>query len=271
MIMFKFWTGLTKENYFNVLNHIRPALTCKTPETALGVYLFKVRSGDSHRRISSLLCLSKSSVTRLLNEARKALSSVFVPLHLGLNNQNRESIINRNLIIPEGLFGNRQERVPIVICDSIYKYLQKSSNYLFQKKTYSLHKYRNLVKPFLIVASDGHIIDIFGHYPATESDASIMKALFQNEDGELRRLFRENDVFILDRGFRDAIPFLETLGYKIYNPESLEQGETQLPTIKANKSRCVTLCRWMVEVVNGRFKRDFKLFRQEYLTWLPPI
>lgn len=30
-------------------------------------------------------------------------------------------------------------------------------------------------------------------------------------------------------------------------------------------SRCVTLCRWVVEVVNGRFKRDFKLFCQEYL------
>lgn len=26
----------------------------------------------------------------------------------------------------------------------------------------------------------------------------------------------------------------------------------------------VTICRWVVEVVNGRFKRDFKLFRQEY-------
>ncbi|KAL0829656.1 hypothetical protein ABMA28_003162 [Loxostege sticticalis] len=280
--MFKFWTGLTKENYFNVLNHTgwaKNSLTfkCNLPRKLLPRGA-RARAGvlaHSHRRISSLrglLCLiysGKSSVTRLLNEARKALSSVFVPLHLGLNNQNRESIINRNLINSEGLFGNRQERVPIVICDSIYKYLQKSSNYLFQKITYSLHNYRNLVKPFLIVASDGHIIDIFGHYPATESDASIMKALFQKgNNNELRRLFRENDVFILDRGFRDAIPFLETLGYKIYNPESLEQDETQLPTIKANKSRCFTLCRWMVEVVNGRFKRDFKLFRQEYLTWI---
>lgn len=127
-----------------------------------------------------------------------------------------------------------------------------------------MHKYRNLVKPFLLVACDGHIIDVSGPYPATESDANIMKALFQNEDGELRSFFEAGDVFILDRGFRDAVPFLESLGYKIYKPESLEQGETQLPTVKANKSRCVTLCRWVVEVVNGRFKRDFKLFRQEY-------
>ncbi|KAJ8720688.1 hypothetical protein PYW08_006153 [Mythimna loreyi] len=57
---------------------------------------------------------------------------------------------------------------------------------------------------------------------------------------------------------------LEGLGFKVFKPESLEQGETQLSTISANKTKCVTLCRWVVEVVNGRLKRDFKLLRQEY-------
>ncbi|XP_028157568.1 uncharacterized protein LOC114350796 [Ostrinia furnacalis] len=263
-VIFKYWTGLSKQNYNIIFNQISPAMTCKKPRTALGAYLIKARTGDSHRRISSLLCVSKSAITRLLNAAREALITIFVPIHLGVNHLSREELINRNLIIPEGLFGDREERVPIVIFDGTYIYLQKSSNYLFQKKTYSLHKYRNLVKPFLLVASDGHIIDTFGPYPATESDANIMKALFQNENRELRRYFEANDVFILDRGFRDAIPFLDSLGYKVYQPESLEPGETQLSTIKANKSRCVTLCRWVVEVVNGRFKRDFKLFRNDY-------
>lgn len=47
-------------------------------------------------------------------------------------------------------------------------------------------------------------------------------------------------------------------------PASLEEGETQLSTSEANKSRAVTICRWVVEIVNGRFKRDFKLLRQNY-------
>lgn len=47
-------------------------------------------------------------------------------------------------------------------------------------------------------------------------------------------------------------------------PESKQAGESQLSTIEVNKTRCVTLCRWVVKVVNGRFKRDYKLFRQEY-------
>lgn len=43
------------------------------------------------------------------------------------------------------------------------------------------------------------------------------------------------------------------------------ENEFQLTTDQANnQSRCVTMCRWVVEVVNGRIKRDYKLFRQEY-------
>lgn len=84
---------------------------------------------------SPLYCLNKTSIARFLNAAREALLRLFVPLHLGLHHISREELINKNLIIPVGLFGNREEeRVPIVICDGTYIYLQKSSNYLFKKK-----------------------------------------------------------------------------------------------------------------------------------------
>lgn len=116
----------------------------------------------------------------------------------------------------------------------------------------------------MMVTCNGHIIDAFGPYAATQSDADIMKHLFQNENSPLRSYFEQNDIFILDRGFRDAIGLLSSLGYSIHKPEGLDAGERQLSTIKANKSRLVTLCRWVVEVVNGRFKRDFKIFREKY-------
>ncbi|RVE52856.1 hypothetical protein evm_002513 [Chilo suppressalis] len=99
---------------------------------------------------------------------------------------------------------------------------------------------------------------------ATTSDATIMLELFQSERSPIRQYFRQNDVFILDRGFRDSIPLLNSLNYNVYKPETLSEGETQLSTDNANKSRLVTLCRWVVEVVNGRFKRDFKIFRNKY-------
>lgn len=259
-----YWTGLTVANFLSLFNSVGQIETiCNKAKTALGMYLVKLRTGESFARIASLFLTSKGTVANYVKKARSCLSTYYVPLHLGVGHMTREQHSVHNLLIPQGLFGTDANN-PIVICDGTYIYLQKSSNYLFQKKTYSLHKYRNLVKPFLMVTCDGHIIDAFGPYAATQSDADIMKDLFQNENSPLRSYFRQNDVFILDRGFRDAIGLLTSLGYSIKKPESLDVGERQLSTLKANKSRMVTLCRWVVEVVNGRFKRDFKIFRADY-------
>lgn len=44
-------------------------------------------------------------------------------------------------------------------------------------------------------------------------------------------------------------------GYDAHMPVSKRRGEDQLTTLEANKNRVVTICRLVVEVVNGRFKR----------------
>lgn len=212
---------------------------CKKPKLALVLYLM---------RIASLVCLSKSLTSLYTRKARNCLKQYYVPLHLGINHITRESLSSKNFII----------------CDVTYVYMQKSSKYLFQKKSYSLHKFQNVIKPFLPEASDGYIIDIFGPYAATTSDATSMRHLFEIENAPLREYFRPNYVFLLYRGFRDAIDLLNSFGFNVYKPETLSEGETQLSTIKANKSRLVTLCTWVVEVVNGRFKRDWKILRNKY-------
>ncbi|KAF9810155.1 hypothetical protein SFRURICE_012188, partial [Spodoptera frugiperda] len=58
----------------------------------------------------------------------------------------------------------------------------------------------------------------------------------------------------VNRGFRDSLPLLRSCGYNVHIPLSPEDNEPQLTTSQANKSRAVTLCRWVVEVVNGIFK-----------------
>lgn len=260
----KYWTGLTVVQFLLILSCLtRLGDMCRKPKTALGLYFVRLRTGEPLRRIASLYCISTTLLCTYIKHARNCLKAQYVPLHLGINHITRESLSSRNLLIPQGLFGTDGNN-PIILLDGTYVYLQKSSNYLFQKKTYSLHKFSNLVKPFLMVASDGYILDIFGPYAATTSDADVVKLLFEDSQSTPREFFRPNDIFILDRGFRDAIGLLTSLVYKIYKPESLDSGENQLSTIKANKSRLVTLCRWVIEIVNGRFKRDFKIFRIKY-------
>ncbi|KAF9409263.1 hypothetical protein HW555_011298, partial [Spodoptera exigua] len=84
-------------------------------------------------------------------------------------------------------------------------------------------------------------------------------------DGVFHWFYRNGDVFILDRGFRDFIVPMQQHGYSVHIPESKYPNETHRTTDQANKSRLITICRWVVEVVNGRFKRDFRLLRNIYI------
>ncbi|XP_047040251.1 uncharacterized protein LOC124644764 [Helicoverpa zea] len=121
----------------------------------------------------------------------------------------------------------------------------------------------------MIVCADGYIIEVTGPYGARTSDSDIVKLILDNHDGPMeeapmRWFLHPNDVFVLDRGFRDCLPDLEGCGCNAYMPPSVGRNERQLSTIAANKSRLITMVRWVVETINGTIKRDFKIFRHKY-------
>ena len=96
-----------------------------------------------------------------------------------------------------------------LVADGTYCYCEKSSNNYFQKITYSGQKKRHLLKPFVICTSDGYIIDIYGFYKATSNDAQILTDILKNHK-DLVSLIQPNDVFLLDRGFRDCFKHLRS-------------------------------------------------------------
>lgn len=259
--------GVSRDQFMNILEQTPSLSNVSTrPKTSLACYLMKLRSGEANERLATLFNMSRRTLERHLTFARDSLLLDFVPRHLGYDHLNRIDVANRNLQVPNAIFGNANalNRKAIVIADATYIYIQKSANYLFQKRSYSLHKYTNLLKPFLIVCCDGHILDAFGPYSAIESDAQIMKNMIDDEGNPFHWFFEHGDVFILDRGFRDVIDDLHACGYEAHLPKTKNRDEDQLTTEQANKSRLVTMCRWVVEVINGWFKRDFKLFRQDF-------
>ncbi|RVE44543.1 hypothetical protein evm_010809 [Chilo suppressalis] len=262
----QYFLGIKKEEHQVILNETRRLGSMRRGSLALTILLCKLRTGDSNERLSVLFQIPRRTLETLMDVAREILTQDFTTNHLGIGHIRREQIITKNSIIAEGLFGNPElppeQKNAIVIADGTYIYTQKSSNYLFQKETYSLHKYRNLVKPLLIVCCDGYILDVFGPYAATTNDATIMNSILDNE--ALVQYFNENDVFILDRGFRDSMDKLHDKGFLAHMPESLSPGHSQFTTLEGNRTRCVTINRWVVEAVNGHIKRDFKLFRHEY-------
>lgn len=263
------WIGISHQQFYRILEETPSLQERSNRNTILGIYLSKLRSGAPYRRLETVFGISKSAICLKMKQARECLKNDYVPRHLGFDHITRNEVIARNRIIPNHIFGTEDHTKAIVIMDGTYLYIQKSSNFLFQRLSYSLHKYSNLVKPFMLVCADGYIIEVTGPYNARTSDATILKQILDNhsepmEEAPIRWFFEPDDVMVLDRGFRDALADAEECGFTVYTPQTLSRHETQLSTEAANKSRLVTLVRWVVETINGRMKRDFKIFRNKY-------
>ncbi len=72
------------------------------------------------------------------------------------------------------------------------------------------------------------------------NDASILNHILKKNIENIEDWVEENDVFIVDRGFRDSIALLESMGIKAEMPCFLKKGEKQMSTEDANSSRLVT-------------------------------
>ncbi|XP_046559913.1 uncharacterized protein LOC124268930 [Haliotis rubra] len=109
----------------------------------------------------------------------------------------------------------------------------------------------------MVVGTDGYILSVLGPYAADgkNNDASITKHMLSTNSDDINNWLEADDVFIVDRGFRDSITFLEKHGFHVEMPAYLEKGKRQHEVEDANVSRLITKVRWVVESCNGRIKQ----------------
>lgn len=96
------------------------------------------------------------------------------------------------------------------------------------------------MKPMVIVSTTGYFISIIEPYFAKDNDASILNHIMKSNIEDIRSWIQDDDVFIVDRGFRDSITYLQDLGIKVEMPSFMEKGERQMSTEAANTSLLVT-------------------------------
>ena len=251
-------TGVSKEQFTDIasrLSSLRNS-SVRSVEACLGILLVKLRTGLPNTILSTLFCLTKNQIQRSVHSAKNAMMADYVPNHLGFQHIDHETFVNsHNTPLANNLFSNN-ENSAILVLDGTYIYIQKSSNYKFQRVCYSMHKHRPLVKMMVIVASDGYILNVLGPYRSDgkNNDASITKHILRKNEEDIKHWVQENDVAIVDRGFRDAIEFLAKHGLHVEMPTYLKKGQSQHTTEEANLSRLVTKVRWVVESANGRIK-----------------
>jgi len=203
----------------------------------------------------------QARVSDIVEKVTKTLEEIIVRKYLGYTHIPRNDFISRHTSRFSQTLLNSSPQSTTVILDGTYLYIQKSSNFELQKMTFSLHKFRNLVKPMMIISTTGYILDVEGLYFADNdnNDANIFKSMLEEEEG-FNKFFQEGDNIVLDRGFRDCIAEIEERNYIVLMPSLLDKKKKQFTTSEGNQSRRVTMIRWLVEAVNGRIKNVFKFF-----------
>lgn len=252
--------GLTIENFDKIFDLVKSGIHSseyRSRRTCLAVLLVKLRTGLSNGVLSALFNLKKRLLAFSIQSARQALIKNFVPLYLGAQHITRTKIIEdhtrllaKTLFIPD----DNNETV-VLVADGTYIYIQKSSNYSFQRRCYSIHKGRPLVKPMMLVTTTGYILDVFGPYfsDSKNNDANIFTHILKKDAHNIRDWLKPNDIIIVDRGFRDCLKLLEDMDLIPKMPSFINK-QAQFVTKDANETRLVTKVRWVVEAVNGQLK-----------------
>ncbi|KAL7295022.1 hypothetical protein TKK_0011625 [Trichogramma kaykai] len=109
-------------------------------------------------------CNSRRSTSLIIASVRQSLMQRFVPQSIGVNAITREQYVARHVTAFSNTLYNETPEVPVPISyvDGTYTYCHKSTNFRSLRQTFCRHKSQHLVKPALVVAPDGYILDIQG-------------------------------------------------------------------------------------------------------------
>lgn len=235
----KAFTGLgweSIEKLSRMLTSMRNT-SIRTVTQALVVFLFKMRTGNSNHIIASTMGLpNDQDISNMCASVINSFETDILPIKFGVDANSRDFLITEHTSGVAQHLHNIGDRLAL-ICDGTYLRHEKSTNNEYQRKSYSGQKKAPLCKPFTISTTDGLVVDVPGPFLGTLNDAAIMKMVLEDPNG-ITKLLQPGDIFFLDRGFRDVVPYLEDLGYEVLMP-ALKGKRSQLTTAESNHSRFV--------------------------------
>ena len=119
-------------------------------------------------------------------------------------------------------FADSKTDIAIAVAGGTYIYIEKGGDYSFQRRSYSVHKGRPLVKPMMLMATDGYILTIPVPYLANgkNSDAKITENMLKSNSEDIRNCFREGYVLIVDRGSKMSQNYWMSVELKLQCPTS---------------------------------------------------
>lgn len=179
-------------------------------------------------------------VSQTITAVATTLHENFVPKYLGYYHMTREEALQKHSIqLTSKVLGQSQTRL-CLIADGTYNYIEKPGDFELQRKTFSAHKKRNLLKPLYIVLPTGYILEAAGPYfcDAKNNDAANIRHHYKSSD--LLLFLEDDDYFLLDRGYRDVVHETEENRVSVFMPSLLTGKRTHFTCEEANSSRKVS-------------------------------
>lgn len=193
---FKSFCPLTKEQFrelFTYCNRVPCAGGYRyVSKKDLLLFLCKLRQGLSDEFLTHMFQYSNRQATSMaIATVKQSLMLRFVPSNIGFDAITRDVYIARHVTEFANELYNPEPDTPRVIAaiDGTYTFIPKSTNFRALRQSYCVHKSRHLVKPHLIVASDGYILDIQGPYfsDSRNNDAAILQNEFDRDAEKMRQ------------------------------------------------------------------------------------
>ena len=121
---------------------------------AIAVFCAKMRLGLSNNILATLFHIQdKRTVSRIVHQVTDALLKHFVPHHLGFQHISRQTVLEQHQTAIANVLLTDNDQQVVVVMDGTYLYVQKSAHNELQRRTYSMHKHRHLIKSMVITTT----------------------------------------------------------------------------------------------------------------------
>jgi hypothetical protein len=243
---YKTFVGLEKNNFNNLFSFIESRIrntSNRTAKDALGMFLILLRTNNTQEFIAHLFGTTQRIVSEAISSVGLALEEDFVPKFLGYSHthMSREEALEKHSIkLTSGVLQQDASRL-CLMADCTYIYIEKPGDFFLQRKTFSAHKMRNLLKPLLICLPSGYIIECAGPYytDSENNDAACIRHHYDTSNSDILHFLEDGDYFIFDRGFRDVVEETKSNGHSVFMPAMLDRKTKRFTCEQANASRKV--------------------------------
>ncbi|CAF3389448.1 unnamed protein product [Rotaria socialis] len=146
-------TGLHKDEFDIVVDSVvsMRESRIRSKRTTTALFCAKMRLGLSNSVLSTMFHIKDDKVvSRIIHQVTEALMKNFVPKHTGFRHVSRQTVLEQHQTLKANMLLTSNNQQVVVVMDGTYLYLQKSANNELQRRNYSTHKHRHLIKPMII-------------------------------------------------------------------------------------------------------------------------